>query len=179
MSTRPVTSNEFNERLQTAKSRIFRYEGLPDYNVPGDRKIYEEFINGVPTPPLDSGLTMQWFGSIRGHSERGVTFQRLRLLPNIISPYLRYEIEWCYSFSRKFGEETRFVYNPPGIDGDFYSIDGTTLIWLRYSKDVSFLGFEEELDKQLTEVLLSKAYTQWDQAQTLETFLRAYRRKPL
>jgi|ERR1035438_8809360 hypothetical protein len=172
----PVSA--FDELLRGASRRIFRVEALPEYNVPADRALYEKFLRGVPLPPLSCSTTMQWFGSIKGHSERGVSFQRLRLMPEKVTPYLRYEIDWCYTYSKDFGEETRFhplSATNQAIQSDFYVVDDSKLIHIEYGPAGAWVGFSSEKDSTYAKQLIAGSSALWDGATKLEEFLASYR----
>ena len=178
----PISAEEFEELLRSASRRIFRVEALPEYNVPADRAIYDEFARGVPLPPINSCAMTQWFESIRKHCERGVRFQRLRLMPKQMTPYLRYEIDWCYTYSNDFGEETRFHQLSPTNQNsltDFYVVDDSKLIHIEYGAGGTWLGFSFENDSTCTQELIVNSSEFWESATNLEDFLRSYRGRPV
>lgn len=175
-----LSPGAFDELLRGARRRIFRVEALPEYNVPADHAIFEKFISGIPLPPVTCSTTMQWFGSIKNHSERGVRFQRLRLVPEKVTPYLRYEIDWCYTYSKDFGEETRFqpiVATRQALRTDFYVVDDSQLIHIEYGPGGVWLGFAIERDIAYARELILESSRLWDMAIKLEDFLAGYRGK--
>jgi len=178
-----ITPDEFNEFFANAEKRIFRVEALPEYNVPEDRAIFDKFASGVPLPDLaPSGAAMQWFSKIKQCHDKGISFERLRLISGKITPYLRYEIDWCYTYSQDYGEETRFAQlDSSSVEWqtDFFAFDDSVLIYIDYDTSGSWQGFSLEEDPERRKTLLSGSLLDWEKATTMKEFLAKYRNKSL
>jgi len=173
-----IPSEKFDELLRGANRRIFRMESLPEYNVPDDRVICDQFLRGVPLPPLDSPEIKEWDEMIRNYRKRGISFDRLRLMPETITPYLRYEIDWVYSYTAGAGEETRFwpiKKSSPTLQRDFYVLDDATVIHLEYDQSGRWTGFSFETDSAYARDLIAGSSQLWNSAMKLEEFLASYR----
>jgi len=147
-----------------------------------DRDNFESFARGVPLPSFTAKEIIDWFDMIKGFHARGVKFQRLRLMPDTINPYLRYEIEWGYTNFQALGEEFRF--HPLSATNrtfhkDFYIVDNSIVVHLEYGDGGTWGGFFLEKDPLYAKELIDGALALWNNATSLEEFLASYRSKAL
>ena len=173
-----LTAEDIDELFRTASRRIFRVESLPEYNVPGDLAIFAHFTRGVPLLPFEHSGVKDWLDKIHRICERGISFQRLRLIPRLITPYLRYEIDWYYSHSKPYGEDTRFyplTSMPQSIKSDFYVFDDAKVVHIEYNARCDWTGSYLETNDTRANELINGSSVIWNNATKLEDFLARYR----
>jgi hypothetical protein len=139
-----MTLNEFGELFQTFKTTAFRLESLDAYSVPEEREEFDRFRNGEP---LSISQNREWTTFVDSCVRAGKTIQRVHLLPNQLTPYLRFEIDWGYVYSSAAGEDirlgTRESIDLPEANQDFWLFDDQFLVLMRYDNIGAFLGIEQ------------------------------------
>ncbi|MCA1441255.1 hypothetical protein I6F07_13740 [Ensifer sp. IC4062] len=122
---------------EDAQRQVFRLECLPSYRALDDEEDLAAFRNGEPPNP--SGME-GWNKVIKANSSRGVITQRVRLVTQPVSEYLRFEIIWGYRFSAPAGEDIRIIEeyqvaelrDVSGFLPDFWLIDDHEVYVLLY-----------------------------------------------
>ena len=134
--------NNFDKYWRSAKKSVFRLEGRAEYRLPGER----ENIAKWKADKLDLGkdkIWAKWMESLRNAKERGIVVQRVRVTPQPIPEYIKYEIALWQALSSKNGEKVLFL----GCDEyqkiiaglgfnlrDFWLFDDETLLIFNYDK---------------------------------------------
>lgn len=136
----------FDRLFTTFQRRAFRLETLETYRVAGGEwEEFQEFVAGVPLP---KGANAGWAKDVAGWTAGGKAVVRVRVLPAELNPYLQYELDWCYPFSLRAGEDIRFISTDRfkaimGLNdqvGDFWLFDEASVLELQYGSDGSYLG---------------------------------------
>ena len=158
----------------------FRLETLQAYAVAEERDEYEEFLR---TGRLDSPGDVKWREMISGHVDAGRSLQRVHVIEEPLTDYVRYEIAE-YVRNREAGEDIRLLPVPAGDwpEGlpqgtDFWLLDdgqSSQSAWaMAYDNEGRFLGVEEVQDPDLIDT-----YRRWrDTALGLSVPLNDYRRQ--
>jgi hypothetical protein len=97
-----------------------------------------------------------------------------------VTPYIRYEIDWCYTYSKDFGEETRFCALNAASENlrtDFYVVDDAVLVHIEYGSGGVWKGFSRENEASYATALITGSSAVWDAATKLEEFLADYRNR--
>lgn len=139
----------FDELFNGFSREAFRLELLEEYRVGG--KEEEEFRTFLGGAALPLGANADWCKDVRAWTQSGKRVIRVRILPEVFNPYLRYEIEWCYPFNISAGEDIRFLRQasfreiiPEAPDlADSWLFDDARLLEMHYTKDGTYL--DEEL----------------------------------
>jgi hypothetical protein len=139
---------------------LFRLETLERYDVESDGWDFEAYLAGKPSP-VAAGKEA-WLEQLRQEAAAGKHSQRLRVVGDPLSEYIRYECEWGYTYNAAAGEEIR-VLDLGQVDWradlladeqDFYVIDEHWLVRMHYDDEGRFLGAQvvddpEELERAL------------------------------
>jgi len=142
-----LVDKEF-ENLFTAFQKIaFRWERLESYRVNSEVEYFEYYIHkGVC---LADDCSNDWIKVVENANRQGKAIQRVRLLPEEIGDYLRFEIDCGYIYSAEQGEKIYFI--PQNIanslknipDYDFWLFDDKILVKMNYDNEGNFLGAEK------------------------------------
>ncbi len=101
-----ISFDEFGSMFGTFKDEAFRLELLPEYLVPEESDALETFsLGAVPPVSLNRGWC-EFLDSCRGSGKK---VRRVRLYPNPVTRYFRFEVLWCYRQNQLCGEDIRFI----------------------------------------------------------------------
>lgn len=91
--------------FQSFESEAFRLETLPHYRIEsnGEYAEFQRYLDGGLFPNAE--INQDWYESLDAWKSEGKRIIRVRILPEIPNPYLKFEIEWFYPFNAKHGEE--------------------------------------------------------------------------
>lgn len=139
--------------LDGVQREAFRLELLPVYSIPSSEEDLQAFLAGQLRP---SDRLEDWCEGLREHRAAGHRHLRLRVLPEALTPYLLYEIEWGYTRTVPAGEDIRFMdaaefeqLSP--VRQDFWLVDGVGGL-MEYTPEGAFLGVRRAPDDQLAEL---------------------------
>lgn len=143
-----VTSDDFEAQFHRLfRQSVFRLETLQVYRGSGEDAAIAAFYAGHPAPPHDPTQT-EWESLIRGHRRAGRLLQRVHVVAEPVSDYMRFELTWAYAPSVRAGEDIRII--PVTADSwpddlprhDFWLFDSTTLFDACYTSDGTWLGVQ-------------------------------------
>lgn len=166
--------------FQNLTTSWFRLETLQAYDVEDEHESFAEFLR---TGRLDSPGDVEWRAMIADHVGAGRTLQRVHVVEEPLTDYVRYEIAE-YVRNHEAGEEIRLLPVPAGEwpegiprDTDFWLLDDgqpTETAWaMEYDDDGHWLGVEQVNDADLIDT-----YRQWrDTALALSMPLSDYPRR--
>lgn len=102
-----VTSAEFDALFTGFEHTAYRLETLQAYDVSYEEEPYRAFLAGHPQPrdPAKS----QWVSMIGDAVRAGKVFQRVHVVREPLTDYLRYELGWSYPPNVEAGEEIRIL----------------------------------------------------------------------
>jgi hypothetical protein len=181
---RPISA--LGNLVWSARSSVIQVEALDHYGVPDDDLMFSLWRRGdEPTAEQLSGYA-GWFGQVREAAHRGVQIDRVHVVPETLTPYLRFEIEFAYRrFCQPNGENVWILQREvhPALASrvvqDFYLIDEERVLLPKYNSLNNFVGLQEtgesstvELHRALREDLLKSALP-------LEQFYSAMKSSPL
>lgn len=145
-----LTVTELGEIISSAQRSLFRLETLDRYQVPIDGSDLSVYLAGGDQPRNPDKLA--WQEHLRAERAAGIWRHRVHLIDTThgLGGYLRYECEWGYTATTAAGEDVRIldlatVSRPqelPGIDHDFWLIDGDRVVRMHYDADATFHGGE-------------------------------------
>jgi hypothetical protein len=148
-----VTSAEFDALFASFEHTAYRLETLQAYDVSYEVEPYQAFMAGHPRP-RDSSKD-QWVSMIRDAVAAGKVFQRVHVVIEPLTDYLRYELGWSYPPNVEAGEDIRVLVAQPGkwpmsSRGeilphlrDYWLFDSSDLWVMEYADDGRFLYIEQ------------------------------------
>lgn len=164
MPGQPSTASSpgFNDHFERAGTNIFRLETLQSYRNSGEDEALVAFQAGHPhliTPGKSA-----WVALIRDRTAAGCSMQRVHVVREPITDYLRFELTWGYQPNVEAGEDIRIVPVAPGglwpaelpQGTDFWLFDFSVLYALRYGQDGTWLAAEE-----VTELIAIEQACRW------------------
>jgi hypothetical protein len=131
---------------------VFRLETLQEYRGSGEDAWISAFNDGDPGPPPDPAQD-DWEALVRAHRRAGRLMQRVHVVTEPLTDYMRFELTWAYAPNVAAGEDIRIV--PVGPDRpwpadlpheDFWLFDSSVLYAARYADDGYWLGVESVTD---------------------------------
>src|SRR6266487_3154075 len=131
----------------------FRLETLQNYAGSGEDEELAAFAAGRPQPPSQDAA--EWAAMLRANRDAGKTQQRVHVVVEPLTDYLRYELTWAYEANVAAGEDTRIIPVtgepwPPGLPReDYWLFDSSELYHLHYRQDGTWLGAEHIAEPEL------------------------------
>lgn len=140
-----VTSAEFDALFASFEHTAYRLETLQAYDVSYEVEPYRAFLTGHPQPRDLS--KDQWVGMIRQATAAGKVFQRVHVVTEPLTDYLRYELGWSYPPNVEAGEDIRILSAGsgrwPGLPRhDYWLFDSSDLWVMEYAGDGTFRWIE-------------------------------------
>lgn len=143
----PAGDTDFNLMFTQSRHSIFRLETLSTYAAAGEKKALAAFLAGRPFVPTDGDG--RWERMVAANRRAGCRMRRVHVVPEPLTPYLRYELTWGYAPNVAAGEDVRLISMPEGaawpLDvprSDFWLFDSATLFDMHYGDDATWLGVE-------------------------------------
>jgi hypothetical protein len=151
MSRRFLSPREFRGVFDSFAFSVFRLETLQYYTEPDEQAALAAFSAGIPAPP-DPGK-QEWLAAVGKAHRTGRTIQRVHVIQEPLSEYLRYELSWSYSPNVAAGEDIRIVRVAPGESWpaplprqDFWLFDASQLYPQHYDRHGTWIGVEHDPD---------------------------------
>jgi hypothetical protein len=181
-----IPTSELGNLVWSARSSVIQVETLPHYGVPDDDLMFSLWCKGEsPTPEQLSGFTA-WFSQVREAAHRGVQIDRVHIVPEILTPYLRFEIEFSYHrFCEPNGERVWILQRESNeglvsrVSGDFYLIDENRLLLPQYNAQNNFVGLKEGTAPSLVESHRTLREELLQSSVPLKQFYEAMKSSPL
>ncbi|MGI8307792.1 DUF6879 family protein [Saccharopolyspora hattusasensis] len=122
--TRLVRGEDFGRLFETFTRSAWRWECQAEYREPHEAEAFRQFL-ASETP--DMSFTTEWLANVRQATAAGRRFERVRVLTEPLTDYLRFEM-FAASDNAAAGEDIRVMstaaaaeYNLP--DHDFWLFD--------------------------------------------------------
>ena len=146
-----IAPQEFRRAFDTYAWSAFRLETLQAYAEPDEAALLAAFSSGRRPPP-DPGKE-EWLAHVRAARRTRRTVQRVHIVQEPLSDYLRYELSWSYARNVAAGEDVRILAIPrrhPWPESlprqDFWLFDASELYLQHYDKDGTWTGVEHDPD---------------------------------
>ena len=142
-----VASPEFDRLFTGFQHTAYRLETLQRYDMGYEEGPFAAFLAGQPyasDPAKD-----EWTGIIMDATETGKVMQRVHVVEEPLTDYLRYEIEVSYRPNHAAGEDIRIlpVITWPALPRrDYWLFDSRDLWVMEYADDGRFLYAEQADD---------------------------------
>lgn len=139
-----ISGADFDQLFRSFQRTAFRLETQGEYREPIEREPIHRFLNAEP--PDDSWLN-PWTDNVREATHQGRTFQRVRVLTDPLTDYLRFEMDLALRANIPAGEDIRSLSMseaqalgvPIGLD--FWMFDDDQVGVMRFG-DQGMLGLE-------------------------------------
>jgi uncharacterized protein DUF6879 len=121
------------------RHRVFRLETLDSYDAPNEREPYARFLAGQPA---DLAWREPWQRLVREVQASGRIMQRVHVVSEPVSDYIRFELLRVYPANVEAGEEVRILSRVMAerlsldlaFDGDFWEFDDSLAARLVYDE---------------------------------------------
>lgn len=141
----PPGAPEFSVWFRQFRHSCFRLETLQCYRGSGEDDSIRAFHAGQ-TPQPHPGK-QEWMALVGAATRDGRTMQRVHVVTEPLTDYVRFEVTWSYAHSVSAGEDVRII---PVAEGaawprdvalsDFWLFDDAELFTMRYDTDGMWLG---------------------------------------
>jgi hypothetical protein len=148
-----VKLQQMLDNWDKAEKSVFRLESIPEYNIPGDIELFEKWKKGK----LKINKNDSWFNRLRNTKEKGISMQRVRIVPLPILDYIKYEMEF-WKISRECGEvflfleESKYDQIKEGLNfnpEDFWMFDDKNLVIFHYDETENLVSEEVVEDENI------------------------------
>jgi hypothetical protein len=142
-----LEDNKFNQLFFNFRYTCYRLETLQRYDVSYEKEEYSRFLAGE-IQGESRGITGWIEGTVSKAIAAGKHMQRVHVVEEPLSDYLRYEFGWSYKHSASTGEDVRLI---PVISGrwpeglphyDYWLFDSSILVAMHYEDDGAFSAAE-------------------------------------
>lgn len=141
-----LSSSQFERLFATFQTSAFRLQLRGDYAVDAEQAEFEQYLAGGPLPDRSGN---PWLETMASQVVQGRTWTTVHLLPHLLTPYLRYLIDWWYVYHDRAGARVWFLPHELAREihdlapHDFWLIDDRALVLMHYDPSGRFLGAEE------------------------------------
>lgn len=140
-----ITGEAFGQLFRTFLCSARRLETRDRYRDPEEDDALARYLAGSPDDPDYVASRDYWLdGTIRAGIDAGRRFTRVRVVPEPLTPYLRFGLYHC-AFNVKAGEDIGYLFrgraNALDLPGhDFWLFDDARLALLWFTPDDRLLG---------------------------------------
>jgi hypothetical protein len=132
--------------LKSAKKSLFRFEYLQEFKAGEDGNIDQWRKTGE----IDENLFKEWWNFLEGKHKEGVITQRVRRIMYPLNEYTQWELQ-THKLSIQHGDDIRKItddeFHKLNICAtDFWFIDDSVVLIMKYSNEGKYLGFSIESD---------------------------------
>lgn len=170
-----ITGAAFGELFHTFLRSARRLETRDRYRDPEEDAALARYLAGTPEDPGYVASRDYWLdGTVRAAVDAGKCFARVRVVPELLTPYLRFGLYHC-SFNVEAGEDIRYLARDQanGLDlpdHDYWLFDEERLALLWFTGDSRLLGAQV-----ITAPAVVRQHAQWlDLAESHATPYRDY-----
>lgn len=171
---------QLNKMLNNFKHSALRIETLPVYKIPGEWEEYLRYVNGVPEFSFEKN---EWIKKIEKVTSNGGAMKRIRVVPNDINTYLKFEAETGYVPNFAAGEQILTLssekYNSlveDDLKGDYWIFDETEVLKLNYDTNGKFNGSTLIVEKEKRNKIIKLFHTLYNVSDDLSTLLKSIRK---
>lgn len=141
MNGRFLTRTEWVEALHAFRHTAFRLEVRENYSETEEEPIVRQFLD---SGEIDESYMDDWIAELAPRLSAGERMERVRVVSEPHSDYTQFGLALA-RFNVQAGEDIRYLPRPRAAqlglpDHDFWLIDSTTLLILRFGDDDVLLG---------------------------------------
>ncbi|PZS33205.1 MAG: hypothetical protein DLM58_08180 [Pseudonocardiales bacterium] len=145
----PATG-EFDGLFEQFRDTAFRLETLQWYDVPYEAEMVRRFLAGHPPPSPPHPNYQWWRRLLRAGVAANRQVQRVRMVAEPLTDYLRFEMAWAYPDNVAAGEDIRVIVvngaewpnDLPGCGYDFWLFDEGQLATMHYDHRGRFIAID-------------------------------------
>ncbi|WP_325050947.1 DUF6879 family protein [Actinokineospora spheciospongiae] len=140
---------DFGKLFTEFSYTAFRLEAQQVYDVSYEQDSYRRFLNGEPRG--DSPSIASWVKQVTEDVADGKRFQRVHVVVEPLTDYLRFECAWSYRDTVAAGEDVRVIPLTPGAwpeeipTTDYWLFDSSRLLRMEYD-DAGYFQYAELVD---------------------------------
>ena len=138
-----LEEDEFNRLFLDFRYTCYRLETLQRYDVSYEKEEYSRFLAGE-AQGASRGITGWIEGTVSKAAAADKRMQRVHVVEEPLSDYLRYEFGWAYEHTVAAGEDVRLIpvssgQWPEGLPHyDYWLFDSSLLVAMYYEDDGAF-----------------------------------------
>lgn len=139
---------ELFERCQRTARHL---ETRDHYQVPGEDDYLRQFLDGRYDEAEHRAYFADWIEPVAAATAAGKRFERVRVVPEVLPPYLRLEVRWN-RYNAEAGEDIRYLPRTRANEldlptHDFWVFDGERLALMYFTADDRWLGADLITDR--------------------------------
>jgi hypothetical protein len=130
---------------ESHRTDLLRVQTLDYYGVSSDDEDYRRYLSGEPAPAAAG--KQEWLNRLRTDTAAGRLRRNVHIVRSPLTPYLRYQFEWCYVPNSAAGQNIRVldVMETPAAApllkvGDLAVVERCHIARLCYDPDGSYQG---------------------------------------
>jgi hypothetical protein len=130
-----------------------RLEARDRYDIGREQEEFRRFLAGEPDDPDEPLKRASWLGNVRAAVAAGKHLQRVRVVPERLTNYLRFELRGT-RYNAEVGEDIRYLGRDQAnaLDlpaHDFWVFDRSRLVLMYFTADDRHLGSELITDPEM------------------------------
>ncbi|MGW5645086.1 DUF6879 family protein [Saccharopolyspora sp. NPDC003752] len=133
--TRLVRGADFGRLFEIFTRSAWRWECQPEYREPHEAEAFRQFLAGE-TP--DMSFTADWLANVRQATAAGRRFERVRVLTEPLTDYLRFEM-FAAPGNATAGEDIRVMSTTAAVEHNLPDHD----FWLFDDELVAIMHFDD------------------------------------
>ncbi len=140
-----LLGEDFNRLFTSFERRARRLEARDRYDVPSERPYIDRWRAGMQEDPEHlARYRAPWLDAVRANVAQGRSYQRVRVVPEPLTDYLRYALRGTRQ-TVEAGEDIRYLRRAQANDldlpdHDYWLFDDTRLALLHFTADDRPLG---------------------------------------
>jgi len=144
VKTELLTGEAWFELFTSVERTARHLETRDHYQVPGEDYYLQQFLDGRYDDMEHRAYFADWIEPVRAATEAGKRFERVRVLPADLTPYLRLEVRWN-RYNAEAGEDVRYLSRMKANElalpaHDFWTFDGKRVALMYFTADHRWLG---------------------------------------
>jgi hypothetical protein len=146
----PLADDEFDRLFERFEHTAFRLETLQRYSMPYEDGLLRRFLAGELEPIGLNEKYAWWRGLIADAVTVGKRVERIHVVAEPLSDYMRFQLAWLYPGNAVAGEDIRIIpissgrwpADLPGYGHDYWLLDSQTLALLHYDHEGRFVAVD-------------------------------------
>jgi hypothetical protein len=158
-SCRRASADECVKLFDNFRFSAFRLETLDQYIVAGEWPEFQAYLAGDTAKNTQNKA---WTDYISEQHRQGKTIERVHIIPENLTDYLKFQIDWGYRYSQLAGETIQLVYRealPQPLNDlrlpDFWLFDDSQCLIQRYDKAGTWMASDILLSNEGIQTLRS------------------------
>jgi hypothetical protein len=146
----PLADDEFDRLFERFQHTAFRLETLQHYSMPYEDKLLRRFLAGESKPAELNAKYAWWYRVIADAIAAGKHVERIHVVAEPHSDYMRFQLAWLYPGNAVAGEDIRIIPTSsgrwpadlPGYGHDYWLLDSQTMALLHYDHEGRFVAVD-------------------------------------